>query len=441
MTGNSFSLSRSFALLGLVSIAAISATSGWLLSGFLTEHILQQEARLTHEVVDSIVRVENADRYFVNGQQGRAQEFREFLDHLLRLPDVLRVNLYSRKRTVIWSSDPALAGREFNHNPELDQALGGSVVAHGGKRAKPEHADFDKRFLPYFVEIYSPVLDEAGGVIGVVELYKTPQAMFAAVTAGQRAIWIGSALAGFFLYVSFFWMVRRADNLIRMQRERLVQSETLAVIGEMSSTVAHGIRNPLASIRSSAELALVSDPACWREAAGDIVDQVDRLEAWVRELLSYSQPLTGQTELIQLGALVHASLASFERELERRGIRASARVSEGLPPVTADALMLGQVFNSLIANAMEAIEREGRISIIVDREGERQLRVSIEDSGPGMAREQLENAFKLFHTTKPKGVGVGLPLAQRIVQRFGGSIRLANRPGGGMTVSVLLPAA
>ena len=441
MEGKAFSLSRWFAALGLVSIAAISAASGWLLSRFLTERMLQQEARLTQEVIDSIVHVEKAESYFTDGVHGAAPEFRVFFNYLEQLPDVLRANLYSRRRTLIWSSDAALIGRQFNDNPELEQALRGIVVAHGGERAKREHADLDERYR-YFVEVYSPVSQETGGeVIGVVELYKTPQALFEAIHAGQRAVWIGAALSGLFLYAALFWMVRRADNLIRVQRERLVQSETFAVVGEMSSAVAHGIRNPLASIRSSAELALVSEPAQWREAARDIVDQVDRLESWVRELLSYSQSLAGTPEPIHLGVLVQESLAGFARELQRRSIRAAARIGEALPPVKADPLMLGQVFNSLIANAVEAIEHDGEITVTVERDGERQLRISIQDSGPGMTREQLQGAFKPLHTTKANGIGIGLPLARRVILRFGGSIALASTPGGGTTIDVLLPTA
>lgn len=77
----------------------------------------------------------------------------------------------------------------------------------------------------------------------------------------------------------------------------------------------------------------------------------------------------------------------------------------------------------------------------VQREGERGLQVSIADSGSGMNGSQLRDAFKPFHTTKPKGMGIGLPLAQRIVRRFGGSIVLDSRPGAGTTVEVFLPAA
>ena len=439
--GTAINLSRWFALVGLLSIASISAISGWLLSGFLTERLLQQEARLTHEFVESVVNVEDGRAFFADVQRPPAPEWLELVAHISQLPDVLRANLYSPRCIIVWSSDPTLIGREFKDNPELARALRGELVAHGGEGEKREHDKLAGRY-PYFVEIYSPVWDHARGeVIGVVELYKTPTALFAAISAAQRAVWLGAALAGGFLYAALFWLVRRADLLIRAQRERLVQSETLAALGEMSSAVAHGIRNPLATIRSSAELALESEPADWRSAARDIVAQVDRLDAWVRELLSYSEPLGGRLEPIAVGNLLWESLGNFARELDRRRIQLSARVGSALPPVAADSLMLGQVFNSLIANAVEAVERDGRIVVTAERAADGHLRVSICDSGPGMSREQIEHAFKPFHTTKAKGLGIGLALARRIVERFGGSISLASEPGSGTTVDVLLPAA
>lgn len=135
--------------------------------------------------------------YFLNGKDRVSTDF---FSHLELLPDVLRANLYSGDRVVLWSSDPALIGRKFADNPELDRALSGAVVANGARSAKPEHAHFNPH-PGYFVEVYSPVRDEQSGrVIGVVELYKPPHALFEALAAGERAIWIGAALAGLILY-------------------------------------------------------------------------------------------------------------------------------------------------------------------------------------------------------------------------------------------------
>ena len=102
-----------------------------------------------------------------------------------------------------------------------------------------------------FVELYIPLRETSTGpVIGVVELYRIPFALARAIDAGTVLTWMISLGIGLFLYGVLFWIVRRADRLIRSQQERLIESETLGALGEMASAVAHGIRNPLASIRS-----------------------------------------------------------------------------------------------------------------------------------------------------------------------------------------------
>jgi signal transduction histidine kinase len=99
------------------------------------------------------------------------------------------------------------------------------------------------------------------------------------------------------------------------------------------------------------------------------------------------------------------------------------------------------VFGSLVANAVEAMPRGGRLEIRGAQRDQRFVKVEIRDTGVGMSGEQLSRALKPFHTTKSQGLGVGLPLARRIVERMGGRIRLASRLGEGTTVELDLPAA
>ena len=163
----------------------------------------------------------------------------------------------TRGRRVIWSSDRQLIGRSFGPNEELDNALAGHVVTHyadptADGPGKAEHQDL-RHAQPIFVEIYVPVLDARGErVQAVIEFYKQPEALIAALTQ-LRAVhrrWAPRPAARS-SSLALFGLVRRADRTIRSQQRQLVENETLAVIGEMSAAVAHGIRNPLASIRSS----------------------------------------------------------------------------------------------------------------------------------------------------------------------------------------------
>jgi len=440
-----FRLSRRFALVGLVSIGLVSVVVALSLTRFLTERMLRQEAVLTMEFIHSLVLVENASVYFREGRTG-APEVASTFNHVGSMPDVLRATAHSADHRVIWSSDKAIVGRRFPDNPELDRALAGELVVHEAfeehHAGKSEHASL-KQDIGYFVEIYFPVRDADGHIVGAVEIYKTPRALFEAIRTGERAVWLGALLGGLFLYLALFWLVRHADRLIRHQQEQLVQSETLAAVGEMGSAVAHGIRNPLASIRSSAELSMETADAIGREAAADIIAEVDRLEGWVRELLSYARPVQEKPRAVPVAPLVAEQVASFSRGANRQNVVLDAQVAPDVGAVEADPLLLGQVLSSLLANAFEALDQArtgGRIAIGAARR-ERTVSLWIEDDGPGMTSDQLARVFRPFYTTKAKGLGVGLPLARRIVERFGGRIDVSSSAGRGTRVEISLRAA
>jgi two-component system, NtrC family, sensor histidine kinase HydH len=444
-----FNLSRWFAIVGLVSIAVVGAASALLLSHFLTDSMLLQEGSMTMQFVQSLVSTEKSLPEFLTGAQTRnAAELEAALRHIRAVPDTLRANLYNRDHQLIWSTDPKLIGRKFGANEELEEALAGQLVVHGDAEDdeetphKEEHVDL-KEHGDFFVEVYVPVRDAPRGkVIGVVELYKSPQALGEALHSGRLYIFIGAAAASLFLYLALFGLSRRADAVIRAQQERLVESEILATVGEMGSAVAHGIRNPLAAIRSSAELALDGPPELARETAQDIIDEADRLEVWVRNLLSYARPLAGAHEAVALPALVDSNMDHFAREMEKRDISGRSTLAPDLPPAKGDAFLLGQVVHSLLANAVEAIEQGGTIEVAGKNvPAQQRVELTIRDSGPGMTAEQLERAFTPFYTTKPKGLGVGLALAKRIVERFGGRITIDSAPGRGTAVCLSMPIA
>jgi signal transduction histidine kinase len=440
-----FNLTRWFSLLSLACVASISAISALLLSNFLTDKMLHRDAVLSMEFVQAVVLADKAAAYIVAGRpRGAARELESTFKRLAQMPDVLRANVYAQDHSIVWSSDNKLVGKTFGANPELDQALGGELVVNSGIVRKEEHVNAGRPFAKkYFIETYVPLwADERRNVIGVVELYRTPDALFEAIHAGQRLIWVSAALGGLFLYAALFWIVRHADRIMRSQRERLVETETFAAIGEMASAVAHGIRNPLASIRSSAELALDGGSGPLRESAQDIIAEVDRMEQWVRELLGYSRPAGGALETVALNPLIRRSLGNFAREMDKRNIDVSAQLEETLPAVRGDLGLLGQVFNSLIVNALEAMPGRGRLTVgsrLAD--DHRHVEVSFRDTGTGIEAAELGKVLRPFHTTKPKGLGLGLPLAKRILERHGGTLAIASTAGAGTAVTLRFVAA
>ena len=443
---HAFSLTRRFSLLSFVCIGAVSVLSSILLSRFLTSNLLERDANILMEVVQSIAEVQDTSAYFLGRSTAvRDRALEEFFVHVARLPDVLRTNIYAQDQRVLWSSDPALIGKYLGPNHELSEALEGKVAVESGVIGatgdpKPEHLLL-RSAEPHFVENYLPVRAGAGGpVIGVVEVYRVPAALFQTIAQGLQLIWAIALGGGLFLYLTLFWIVRRADRLIEEQRDRLLESETLAVIGEMTGAIAHGIRNPLASIRTSAELLQDDASTAVREAAGDITAEVDRLSEWVRQLLTYSQQEPARLDAVPLAPLLRTSLAGFEREMQRRGVELDAAIDAALPTVQGERVRLSHALNSLLSNALEAMPEGGRLTVKakVAPRG-RSVQVTIRDSGVGIPRDQLPRVFAPFFTSKRKGLGLGLPLVNRIVTRFGGSVRIASEPGMWTEVVVELP--
>ena len=443
-----FNLSRWFGVVALVTIAIISIAMGALLDRFISQRLMSQEAALTKEFVQSLMQAERSlDSYFADPTRGLDTETETAFARIAAMPDMLRANVYDPGRRMIWSSERSLIGRSFGPNVELDGALAGRVVTQSAELNHPERDKSEHQNLKHpqaaFVEIYVPVFDARGErVLAVIEFYKNPKALVAALSQLRLYIALGAGVSGVLLFVALFGLVRRADLTIRTQQRQLVDNETLAVIGEMSAAVAHGIRNPLASIRSSAELIQGGSLAQAHDAAADIVAQSDRLEAWVGELLSYTRPLDQTLAPVPLQPLVARCMEEFEREMQRRHIRSHTALAADLPAVRGDALLLGQVVSSLLANAIEALDRKGQITVRgVWERGQSQVTLSVQDSGPGMTPAQLGRAGKPFHTTKPRGLGVGLALARRVVERFGGRMEIVSQPGLGTTVRLHMPTA
>jgi two-component system, NtrC family, sensor histidine kinase HydH len=442
---HAFSLTRRFSILSFICIGAVSVVSSILLSRFLSHSLLERDAQILMDVVQSIADAEDSSARFLSPDNDkREQSLERFVQQVAKLPDVLRANIYSTDQRMLWSSDPSLIGKVLGPNDELAEALKGEVTIESGvigpDDPKPEHVLLHGD-EPRFVENYLPV--RAGGkgpVLGVVEVYRVPVALFGTIGDGLRWIWAIALGGGLFLYLTLIWIVMSADRLIRAQRDQLLESETLAVIGEMTGAIAHGIRNPLASIRTSAEL-LQDDPApAVRESAHDITAQVDRLSEWVRQLLTYSREEPDRLESVPLTPLLETSLAGFEREMQRRGVTLDTALDPALPPVRGERVRLGHAINSLLSNALEAMPEGGRLRVVAAPGPDpKHVQVRIRDNGVGIPDEHLPRVFAPFFTSKRKGLGLGLPLVNRIVTRFGGAVSISSEPGQGTEVTVELP--
>lgn len=443
-----FNLVHWFSLLSFGTLAVTAVVTGVLLSRFVEDRLLALDARTASDFVQSVTRSENAEVLaFDPGAGGPVpQGLAEFFSHVSQMPELVRTNVYGQEKTILWSSDRALVGRRFVDNDELDEALGGALVYKRGYTGDPSDVKPEHYKLPpgtFFVESYIPIYgSDRAKPVAVVELYKAARNLQETLRAAQGLVWGSTLAGGLLLFAVLQGIIRRAAAQLAAQHAQLVEAETMAAVGEMGSTVAHGIRNPLASIRSSAELALDAPDCNWREQANAIVVSADRIEAAIRDLLSFARPPGSGYAPVGINQLVTDSIAGLRQEFQSRGVVPEFELDPADPHVRGDPGTLRHLLAGLVVNGLEAISGAGTIAVstglCADR---RHVRVRIRDTGPGISPTDLRAIMRPFYTTKPKGLGLGLPLAKRVIERLGGTFEIRSVVGEGTSVELTLPVA
>ena len=233
------------------------------------------------------------------------------------------------------------------------------------------------------------------------------------------------------------------DNLKRLQMQ-FVQSEKLASIGQLVGGAAHEINNPLTAILGYSEL-LADDHSIGektRSLAEKIREQARRTTALVNNLLSFARQVPSELRSsLDVNTIINTS-AQFRRfDLRGKNIRIEVQTGIGIPEVRADMNQLLQVFSNIINNAVYAMQEAGGGTLTVRTLFEKgNVVILFSDTGPGMRDPHL--VFDPFYTTKPvgKGTGLGLSICYGLIQDQGGTISCYNRPEGGATFRIELPA-
>jgi signal transduction histidine kinase len=236
--------------------------------------------------------------------------------------------------------------------------------------------------------------------------------------------------------------VNRMAESLQQSQDRLVQQERLAAIGEVASSVAHNIRNPLASIRASVQEALpeLAEGSPARGRAEEIIRTIDSLNRWLRELLMVSRPIDLRREPVAVDAVVERVLAVMRPEAQRRSVELSYTPAGASLRVLADVPRIEQALLAVVDNAVEA-SPAGKTVRIEAQAADGWVTLGILDEGPGLTTEVQARVATAYFSTKPGGTGIGAHLARRIAQAHGGDLEFSNRPAGGTMVLLRLPRA
>lgn len=230
-----------------------------------------------------------------------------------------------------------------------------------------------------------------------------------------------------------------ANQQIHEAEEAVRRSDRLAALGQLSAGLAHELRNPMGTIRASAEMltrSLSGENEVAREVAGFISTEVDRANSLITRFLQFARPLEIRPERADLEQMLDRAIALVEREAP--GIAIYRNYAPGIPPFPFDAELMERVVYNLVLNAAQATPEGGAVTVKTRATGDT-AEVAVIDRGAGIDAKHVETIFNPFFTTKPQGVGLGLAIVSKIVDEHGGKIAVESELGKGSVFRVLLP--
>jgi two-component system, NtrC family, sensor histidine kinase PilS len=261
------------------------------------------------------------------------------------------------------------------------------------------------------------------------------------VNGVQKIIGLGvSPLRGVSEDIKGFVAIFQDLTKLKKLEAGIKQKEKWAAIGELSSSIAHEIRNPLASLKGSIEL-LKEDTVAenYKERLMEIaLQEMDRLNRIITDFLTYSRPTPPQLQKVDIHKLLDETLDLLENVHQGDNVVSLRKTYTGPPEVTVDPQMIRQVFWNLGMNAIEAMPGGGTLTVSVE-DSENTVKIVFTDSGSGIDEKDIEKIFYPFFTTKERGTGLGLAIAYRIVEEHEGRLTVNSKPGLGTTFEVILP--
>jgi len=240
-----------------------------------------------------------------------------------------------------------------------------------------------------------------------------------------------------------------ANRHLEEAEAQVRRADRLAALGQLTAGLAHELRNPLGTLKTSAELLerkVAADNEIAREMAGYITQEVDRINSLITRFLDFARPRHLRLEKTSLHAMLDQAIERFDRE--KSGAAASVTVfknySPDVPPVNIEPELMEHVITNLLSNAAQASPAGAVVTVktrLADTAEGRKAEIAVIDRGSGIDPKHLENIFNPFFTTKAAGVGLGLSIVSKIVDEHGGQITVESTPGEGSVFHVYLPVA
>jgi hypothetical protein len=235
-------------------------------------------------------------------------------------------------------------------------------------------------------------------------------------------------------------LAQNRDEIEDLHKREMARAEHLATLGELAAGLAHEIRNPLAGIAGVVDVMSRELPADGpsRAIMGDVQKEVLHIQDILNDLLSYARPRPPDFHPSDLNATVEQAVILARQQVLTKPIQIQFKPNASLPKVDHDPTLIQQVVLNLLINAIQAIAKQGNIDVRLVQEQDRAV-IHVDDTGRGIPPEALPKILKPFFTTRSEGTGLGLSLANSIVQSHGGRIEVASVLQKGTQFKVWIP--
>jgi signal transduction histidine kinase len=236
-------------------------------------------------------------------------------------------------------------------------------------------------------------------------------------------------------------------NALGQDVSKLAAQEKRLLLSRLLARFAHEVRNPLSSLDIHVQLLeedIADAPPAVREKTASrfeiIHGELHRLENIVKHFLSLAGPSSLDLHPVEITKVVGHVCELLRPEAAVRGIEITMQLLDSLPPVPADSAQLTQALVNLVINAIQAVERNGRVVVTAGLEAQKGvLAIAVRDTGPGIPADKQSAIFEPFFTTKSEGSGLGLWIVQQIIMAHGGGVEASNATDGGAVFTVHLP--
>lgn len=245
-------------------------------------------------------------------------------------------------------------------------------------------------------------------------------------------------------YLGVIFIARDRTEMKKLQND-LIQAEKFALVGKMSSAIAHELRNPLVPIGGFANLIYrkAEEGSPIKKYADIIVKEIERLEGLLKSILYFTKDIKPVKQLFNLNEVINDVLLLYNRTFSDKSIELNVKLSHELPHIPIDPSKMKQILINIFTNAIHAMEEQGGIltieTTIAEREGKNFCRIRIGDTGTGIPEEIRKHIFDPFFTTRIQGLGLGLTLTKKLIEAHGGFIEVNSTEGVGTTFTLYLP--